>query len=450
MQVGVNHPFPGKPTATPSDRIAPQCLVFLQEVLGSIHPRDFTFRLWDGSVWNAEAGKPSRFTMVLRNPGVFRTMFWSPSELALGEAYLYNDLDIEGDISSAFLLADRLVHLRLGLAERLRFSRLLLSLPSSGRHMRGRPAKRLRGPLHSIGRDQQAVTYHYDMSNAFYSLWLDERMVYSCAYFMDPGDNLDTAQERKLDYLCRKLRLQRGERVLDIGCGWGGLVIHAAKNYGVQAHGITLSRPQADLANERIRQARLSGRCRVDVRDYREIHEPESYDKLVSVGMFEHVGESRLLEYFRGAFRLLRPGGVFLNHGIACNSGVPPLPGPAFSDHYIFPDGELLPLGTTLRAAEERGFEVRDVESLRDHYVLTLRHWVQRLDARREEACSVTDEKTYRLWRLYLAGAAHKFRMGQNSVYQVLLSKTFDHESGLPLTRSDWYACEGHFNVPEE
>lgn len=448
MQVGVDHPSPGNPTATPSDRIAHQCLVFLQEVLGSVHPRDFTFRLWDGSVWNAEPGEPSRFTMVLRNPGVFRTMFRSPSELALGEAYLYNDLDIEGDISSAFLLADRLVHLRLGLAERLRFARLLLALPSIGRHWGARPAERLRGPLHSIGRDQQAVTYHYDMSNAFYSLWLDERMVYSCAYFMDPGDNLDTAQERKLDYLCRKLRLQRGERVLDIGCGWGGLVIHAAKNYGVQAHGITLSRPQADLANERIRQARLSDRCRVDVRDYREIHEPGSYDKLVSVGMFEHVGESRLLEYFRDAFRLLRPGGVFLNHGIACNSGFPPLPGPAFSDHYIFPDGELLPLGTTLRAAEASGFEVRDVESLREHYVLTLRHWVQRLDARREEACSVTDEKTYRLWRLYLAGAAHKFRMGQNSVYQVLLSKPFDHESGLPLTRADWYAGGGHFNAP--
>jgi len=301
-----------------------------------------------------------------------------------------------------------------------------------------------------MGRDRQAVAYHYDMSNAFYSLWLDERMVYSCAYFTDPGDNLDTAQERKLDYLCRKLRLRRGERVLDIGCGWGGLVIHAAKNYGVEAHGITLSGPQAELANERIRQAGLSDRCRVDVRDYREIQAPESYDKLISVGMFEHVGESRLLEYFQGAFRLLRPGGVFLNHGIACNSGFPPVSGPSFSDHYIFPDGELLPIGTTLRTAEASGFEVRDLESLREHYVLTLRHWVQRLEARREEACSVTDEKTYRLWRLYLAGAAHKFLVGQNSVYQVLLSKTVDGKSGLPLTRGDWYSGGGHFDASEE
>src|SRR5512140_1533049 len=445
MQARADHPSPVKPppTSTPSDSIAPKCLAFLQEVLDGFHPRDFSFRLWDGSVWDAEPGEPSRFTMVLRNPGVFRTMFGSPSELALGEAYLNNDLDIEGDIGSAFLLADRLVHLRLGLAERLRFARLLLALPSTGRHRGARPTERLRGRLHSMGRDRQAVTYHYDMSNAFYSLWLDERMVYSCAYFTDPGDNLDTAQERKLDYLCRKLRLRRGERLLDIGCGWGGLVIHAAKNYGVQAYGITLSRPQADLANERIHQAGLSDRCRVDVRDYREIHPPECYDKMVSVGMFEHVGESRLQEYFRGAFRLLRPGGVFLNHGIACNPCVPPLPGPSFSAYSIFPDGELLPLGTTLRAAERSGFEVRDVESLREHYVLTLGHWLRRLEARREEACSVTDETTYRLWRLYLAGAAHKFRVGLNTVYQVLLSKTVDGESGLPLTRDDWYASGG-------
>jgi len=173
------------------------------------------------------------------------------------------------------------------------------------------------------------------MSNAFYSLWLDERMVYSCAYFTDPGDNLDSAQERKLDYICRKLRLQHGERVLDIGCGWGGLVIHAAKNYGVQAHGITLSRPQADLANERIRRAGLSDRCRVDVRDYRELHASESYDKLVSVGMFEHV-VSPAAGIFPGAFRLLRPGGVFLKPRDCLQSRFSSYSGSSFSDHYIF------------------------------------------------------------------------------------------------------------------
>ena len=438
--MGVVPPSPRKAAALPLDLIAQKCLAFLQEVLGNFHPRNFSFRLWDGSVWDAEPGEPSRFTMVLRNPGVLRTMFWSPSELALGEAYLHDDIDIEGNLESAFLLADQLLHIRLGLSERLRFARFLLTMPSSGLHRNTRPAERLRGPVHSMRRDRQAVTYHYDVSNAFYSLWLDKRMVYSCAYFTTPDDDLDTAQEKKLDYLCRKLRLQRGNRMLDIGCGWGGLVIHAAKNYGVEAHGITLSGPQADLANQRIRQMGLSAYCRVEVRDYREMDAPESYDKLVSVGMFEHVGEPRLREYFQAAFLLLRPGGTFLNHGIASNSGISAIPGASFSDYYIFPDGELLPMGTTLLAAEASGFEVRDVECLREHYVLTLRKWLERLESRREEACCATEERTYRLWRLYLAGATHKFRTGRNSVYQALLSKPFHGNSGLPLTRGDWYA----------
>ena len=440
MNMGVVPPSPGKAAAPVLDRIAQKCLAFLQEALGNFHPRDFSFRLWDGSVWDAEPGEPSRFTMVLRNPGAFRTLFWSPSELALGEAYLQGDIDIEGNLESAFQLADQLLHLRLGLSERLRIARVLLAVPPSGLHRGIRPAESLRGPVHSIRRDRQAVTYHYDVSNAFYSLWLDRRMVYSCAYFTSSGDDLDTAQERKLDLLCRKLRLQRGNRMLDIGCGWGGLVIHAAKNYGVEAHGITLSGPQADLANERIRQLGLSACCKVEVRDYREMDAPESYDKLASVGMFEHVGEPRLREYFQAVFRLLRPGGTFLNHGIASNSGIPALPGPSFSDYYIFPDGELLPLGTTLLAAEGSGFEVRDVECLREHYVLTLRKWLERLESRREEACGATGDRTYRLWRLYLAGATHKFRTGRNSVYQTLLSKPIHGNSGLPLTREDWYA----------
>ncbi|MGE5285474.1 MAG: class I SAM-dependent methyltransferase [Actinomycetota bacterium] len=440
MTMGIVPPSSRKDTAPPPDRTAQKGLAFLQEVLGNFHPRSFSFRLWDGSVWGPEPGEPSRFTMVLRNPGALRTMFWSPSELALGESFLHGDIDIEGNLESAFLLADLLLDVRPGLSGRLRFGRFLLSLPSSGLHRGDRPAERLRGRVHSMKRDRQAVTYHYDMSNAFYSLWLDRRMVYSCAYFTAPDDDLDTAQERKLDYICRKLRLQRGDRMLDIGCGWGGLVIHAARNYGVEAHGITLSEPQAELANQRIREMGLSAHCRVEVRDYREMDAPESYDKLVSVGMFEHVGESRLREYFHAAFRLLRPGGNFLNHGIASNSGISALPGPSFSDYYIFPDGELLPIGTTLLAAEASGFEVRDVESLREHYVLTLRRWLERLESRREEALGATGERTYRLWRVYLAGAAHKFRTGRTNVYQALLCKPLRGDSGLPLTRGDWYA----------
>ena len=424
----------------PPDPIAQNCLSLLQELLAGFRPRDFAIRLWDGSTWDPEPGQPLRFTMVIRNPAVLRRMFLSPSELSLGEAYLQGDFDIEGDIESAIALGDYLVRQPRRIAGRLRLARDLLALPAGKCPAGVRPLESLRGVRHSLHRDRKAVSYHYDVSNDFYSLFLDERMVYSCAYFSSDGEDLDTAQERKLDYICRKLRLHRGERLLDIGCGWGGLVIHAASRYGVEAVGITLSEPQAALANERIRRAGLFDRCRVEVRDYREVDAPPTYDKMASVGMFEHVGESLLPEYFRRAFRLLRPGGVFLNHGIARNPDFPPVSGPSFSDHYVFPDGELVPVSTTLRCAEASGFEVRDVESLREHYILTLRHWVTRLETRRDEARKATDERTYRLWRLYMAGSAHKFRIGQNNVYQVLLSRSTGPESGLPLTRSDWYA----------
>ena len=439
MRMGSGLDVTAKTAGDPRDRVASRCLAFLKDVLGNFHPRDFRIRLWDGSAWDAEPGEPSRFTFVLRNPGGFRAMFRSPSEITLGEAYLDGDIEVEGDLGEAFRLSDRLVRMRPGFDVRLRCARLLLSLPSTGRSRPVRPAMRLHGSLHSRERDRQAVTYHYDLSNDFYALWLDERMVYSCAYFADPAEDLHAAQERKLHYICRKLRLRPGDRLLDIGCGWGAMVLCAAERYGAEAHGVTLSGPQAEWANERIREAGLSGRCRVDLRDYREIDAWERYDKLVSVGMFEHVGEVRMREYFERAYRLLRPGGVFLNHGIACHSGIPSQPGPSFSDNYIFPDGELLPIATTLRAAEACGFEVRDVESLREHYVLTLRHWLRRLEERRTEARRFVDERTFRLWKLYLAGASHTFLAGRNAVFQVLLVKPFHGESGLPLTRTDWY-----------
>ena len=283
------------------------------------------------------------------------------------------------------------------------------------------------------------MTYHYDVSNEFYALWLDEQMVYSCAYFATADEDLDTAQTRKLDYLCRKLRLRPGERLLDIGCGWGGLVIHAARKYGVDALGITLSKNQATLANERIERAGLQKRCRVEVRDYRDLNETGGFEKIVSVGMFEHVGESQLPLYFQQAWQLLRPGGVFLNHGIA-NRPIDPNPkGPTFKNRYVFPDGELVPINVTLRFAEEAGFEVRDVESLREHYVLTLRHWARRLELHREEALQVVDEPTYRVWRLFLPGSAYGFAAGLLNVFQAVLLKPDEGRSGLPLTRADWY-----------
>ena len=424
------------------DRAVRDSLSFLDDLLGERHPRDFAVRLWDGTVWDAEPGMQARFTLVLKHPGALRTMFWPPGEISLSEAYIYDDFDIEGEIEAVFPLADDLLARRRSLAGSLRQARRVLSLPTERRSKNprtGRRAARLRGIRHSKARDRLAVTYHYDVPGDFYALWLDKRMVYSCAYFATPDEDLDTAQERKLDYICRKLRLGRGERLLDIGCGWGALVTHAARRYGVSALGITLSQPQAELANERIRRAGLADRCRVEVLDYREIEEWGEYDKLVSVGMFEHVGGARLPDYFSRAYRLLRPGGTFLNHGISRNPNVPLRRGPTFVSRYVFPDGELVPIGASIGAAEGSGFEVRDVESLREHYALTLGHWVRRLEDSAEEARRIVDETTYRVWRLYMSGSAHGFRTGRINIYQTLLSKPDRGESGLPLTRADWY-----------
>ncbi|MCD6291116.1 MAG: class I SAM-dependent methyltransferase [Anaerolineae bacterium] len=427
-------------TSTRSDTAAKITRKLLDELLSESAAQTLAVRLWDGSYWPDDTPKPA--TIVLKHPGALRAMLWPGTEVGLGEAYLYDDFDIEGDIESLFVVADTLSQSLGDWTKKARAARDLLRLPSpkDGHRSGQRGPARLRGKRHSIERDRQAVTYHYDVSNEFYALWLDRRMVYSCAYFRTPDEDIDTAQERKLDYICRKLRLRPGQRLLDIGCGWGGLVIHAAQHYGVDATGITLSQPQAELANKRIAEAGLSDRCRVLVKDYREIDEPEAYDALVSVGMFEHVGESLLPTYFAQAHRLLKPGGVFLNHGIANRLTDPPPKGPTFSDTYVFPDGELVAISTTLRAAEESGFEVRDVESLREHYAMTLRHWVRRLEAHHDEALQFVDEPTYRVWRLFMSGSAHGFAVGRLNLYQTLLVKPdAAGRSGLPLTREDWY-----------
>ncbi|HLM80079.1 MAG TPA: cyclopropane-fatty-acyl-phospholipid synthase family protein [Terriglobales bacterium] len=365
-------------------------------------------------------------------------MFSSPSELTLGEAYIYDDFDIEGEVEAAFDLADYLLNQERSLWESFDLKERLQKLPRSDRPRTGLHLIEFGGQPHTKERDWQAISYHYDLPVQFYALWLDQHMVYSCAYFSKPEEDLDSAQERKLDYICRKLRLSPGERLLDIGCGWGALIMHAAAHYGVQAVGITLSVGQAEAARERLREAGLRDRCRVEVSDYRDIDHGQQYDKIVSVGMFEHVGEALLPEYFRRAWDLLRPAGVFLNHGIAY-SATYHRSGPSFTDRYVFPDGDLVPISTSLRGAELSGFEVRDVESLREHYALTLHHWVRRLEACREEARRITSETTYRIWRLYMAGSAHGFRSGRFNVYQALLAKPVRGHSSLPLTRADWY-----------
>src|SRR5581483_3506100 len=289
-----------EPAHAVHDKVAARASSIVHELLDDFHPRDFAVELWNGSRIDPEPGQFCRFTWHLKDPATLRALLRSDRQVALGEAYIHGDFDISGDILAIFPVAEYLAGKRFSAAEKLRLAGLLLGMPARSRDGHARP--RPRGRLHSKSRDREAVTFHYDVSNDFYRLWLDSRMVYSCAYFQSAEDTLEQAQEQKLDYICRKLRLQPGERLLDIGCGWGGLVLHAARRYGVQAAGITLSRQQLALAQERIQQAGLDSRCWIGLLDYRDAAQLGEFDKLVSVGMVEHVGESQLPEYFRNAF----------------------------------------------------------------------------------------------------------------------------------------------------
>jgi cyclopropane-fatty-acyl-phospholipid synthase len=296
----------------------------------------------------------------------------------------------------------------------------------------------LHGRRHEKLRDKEAVRFHYDVPVEFYRLWLDSRLLYSCGYYQQADDDIETAQLQKLEYLCRKLRLRSGDRVLDIGCGWGGFALYAAQHHGALVHGITLSRRQAEVANQRISAAGLSRRCRIEVRDFRDVHGERMYDKIVSIGMIEHVGKHRLAAYYQQALQLLEPGGAFLTQAIGTRNGRTSL-GP-FAEQYVFPDAEVLPIHAIVDAAEGSGFEVRDVESLREHYALTLESWGRRLDARHQEAVRVVGEVTYRVWRAYMAMAAYLFRRGRLTVYDTLCVKAAeDGRAGMPLTREDWY-----------
>lgn len=432
---------------SPEETIEGRTRRVLDEIFADCSLDRVGVRLWDGTMWPDE--RPRFAVLALKHPGALGRMFLSGTEVGLAEAYLRDDFAIEGDVEVAFEIGDYLLARRDDWKAKVKLGRLLVALPGQdGKSTLTRALRqflpRISGKRHSLERDRRAVTFHYDVSNEFYRLWLDRRMVYSCAYFQSPEEDLDTAQRRKLDYICRKLRLRPGQRFLDIGCGWGALVIHAAKHFGVQAEGITLSEAQAEWGRARIAEAGLHDKAKIELRDYREnsANGGEPYDAIASVGMAEHVGLDRLPDYFAAAHRALKAGGVFLNQAIG--QGVVARPdnsNGSFIEQYVFPDGDIPPIPVMLRAAESVGFEIRDVENLREHYALTLRHWLRRLETNRDEALRFVDEATYRVWRLYIAGSAHGFNRGYVAVYQTLLAKLESSgETKLPVTRDDWYA----------
>jgi len=408
----------------------------LKLIFGPRDRWDFAVRLWDGTTL-AGTGHP-RFTLVLNDPSALRTAFTPPLDLNPGKAYVEGIIDIEGNAEAA---VDVMAHALSDVSPQriaalgIRLLRLPKSPPSDSH-----PHPQLRGRMHSRVRDAAAIGFHYDQPVSFYRMFLGEDLVYSCGYYDEGIDSLEDAQRAKVDYTLRKLRLRPGERLLDIGCGWGTLVIRAAKIFGAQALGITLSRRQFEEARRRIADAGLEGRASVELCDYRDLS-GRTFDKVVSVGMVEHVGRSRLAEYFRAALRALRPGGFFLNHGIADET--PRRRGfrsSGFLARYVFPDGELIPISAMLEFAERNGFEVRDVENLREHYARTLRDWVANLERNREAAIAATDERTYRVWRLYMAGSAQGFNRGSMGLFQSLLGKPdVEGRTPVPSTRRDLY-----------
>jgi cyclopropane-fatty-acyl-phospholipid synthase len=439
------------PTHRGTDTALQHARAVVELLFGPPAARPMHVRYWESSV---EHGRnDSRFTLCLNRRGALRHMLLPPSELSIVESYLSGDVDIEGDFEAATELGDEI-------AVRLQSPRTLAAL---ARHLvalpRGEeppPVHEARsehsvepvGKPHEVERDRAAIRYHYDVGNDFYQLWLDQRMVYSCAYFRRPHYTLDDAQRAKLDLVCRKLRLHPGERLLDVGCGWGALITHAAEHYGVNALGITLSDAQATLARERIAAAGLADRCRVEIRDYRALGDLR-FDKISSVGMVEHVGVENLPTYFASLHRALVPGGLLLNHGIV---SVQAAHRPsrfawlesrlwkrnAFIEQYVFPDGKLGPLHAVIAAAEAEGFETRDAESLREHYTMTLRAWVDRLAREKDRAIAIAGERVYRTWRLYMTASAHFFARGSINVVQTLFAKPDDQgDAHLPMTRED-------------
>jgi cyclopropane-fatty-acyl-phospholipid synthase len=393
----------------------------------------FALAFWDGSVRPA-ADAPSLGVVRVRRTAIGQ-LLREPNQLGLVRAFAAGDLDFDGDLEA--LLAQRARFRGLQPSASDRALTLAAALLLGGRDAVRRPpvpASELvpRGRRHSLHRDRSVVQHHYDVSNAFYRQLLGPSLVYSCAYFAEPGETLEAAQEHKLELICRKLRLAPAERLLDVGCGWGSLLLHAAEHYGVRGVGITLSEQQAALARERVLEAGLAGQIEIRIADYREVRDGP-YDKIASVGMVEHVGAAQLGAYAQTIARLLRPGGLVLNHGIAQLFSTP-AGEKSLIQRYVFPDGELPPLAHVVGALQGAGLEPRDVESLREHYTLTLKAWTANLGARRDAIVAEIGDERERVWRLYLLGSLLAFADADISVFQVLAARS-GAPHGLPLVR---------------
>jgi cyclopropane-fatty-acyl-phospholipid synthase len=384
-------------------------------------------QVWDGTV----AGPDDAPLIIIRSPQAIRRLMWAPDELGLARAYVAGELDAEGDLYAAFGALSSTGRLAPGgspdlpIGVRLSLLRTGLELGVIGREPPPPPEEvRLRryGRRHSRRRDAAAVSHHYDIGNDFYRLVLGPSMVYSCAVWDDETVGLDAAQEAKLELVCRKLGLAPGVRLLDVGCGWGSLAMHAARVHGADVVGITLSQEQAVLARKRVAEAGLTGSVEIRVQDYRTV-EDGPFDAISSVGMAEHVGRSRLPGYAATLGALLRPGGRLLNHAISWDAGTTTWRDDTFIARYVFPDGELISLGDMINALTSDGLEVLDVEALRRHYALTLRAWVANLEEHWDEAVAATSEGRARVWRLYMAASALSFEVGKLGVNQVLLQR---------------------------
>lgn len=414
--------------------VAGQLAGMAERVLGA--PLPIGFRAWDGSA----AGPQDGTVLVIRSRDALRRLVWSPNELGLARAYVSGELDVEGDLATGLSQIWGLV--RRGVTRRPRLSevaKLALRLKVLGPNPDApKEEARLRGALHTKSRDRDAISHHYDLSNDFYRLVLDPSMAYSCAYFTSEDESVAQAQHNKLDLVCRKLDLRPGMRLLDVGCGWGSMIIHAAKHYGVHATGVTISAQQRAHILGRIEAEGLAGRVEVRLQDYREVS-GEPFDAISTIEMGEHVGESNYPEYASTLHRLLKPEGRLLLQQMSRGHNAPG--GGAFIESYVAPDMHMRPVSATTGFLEGAGLEIRDVHALREHYVWTVRAWAQTLEERWDEVVALVGEGQARVWRLYLAGAALTFEEGRMGVDQILaVHRSENGRSGMPRVRRELVA----------